>query len=434
MFVCLFLLSFPPSTRGLAHMPHMTLDTGNTGFMLLCSSLVMLMTPGLAFFYGGLVGRKNVLAIMMQSFVSMGWTTVLWWAFGFSMCFSGDLKSGTDIAGIIGNFDWAFLRGMTLDTPSPINPTIPLIVFCAYQMMFAIITPALITGAFANRVRFPAYMLFLTFWLVLVYFPFVHMIWGGGIMAKYGVLDFAGGIVVHNIAGIAALASVLYVGRRKTVDTGPHSIPLVALGTGLLWFGWYGFNAGSEFRVDAVTAIAFLNTDLAASFAGIAWLALEWRASGKPKFLGLLTGAVAGLATITPAAGYVSPQTACLIGVLAGIVCYYAVALKNKLHWDDALDVWGVHGVGGFLGILLCGVFATTAFNPAGANGLLAGNPRFFLIELVAVLFSSAWAFVFTYGMLWLIDRVTAVKVDEDAETYGLDKVLHGELAYVEGL
>jgi len=314
------------------------LDTGNTGFMLLCSSLVMLMTPGLAFFYGGLVGRKNVLSIMMQSFTSMGWTTVLWWAFGFSMCFSGDLKSGTDYAGIIGNFDWAFLKGISLNTPSPANDTIPLFVFFGYQMMFAIITPALITGAFANRVRFPAYMLFLTGWLVLVYFPFVHMIWGGGIMAQWGVLDFAGGIVVHNIAGIAALASVLYVGRRHVVDRGPHSIPLVALGTGLLWFGWYGFNAGSEFRVDAVTAVAFINTDLAASFAAITWLAIDWMTSGKPKFLGLLTGSVAGLATITPAAGYVSPTTAVIYGLLSGLVCYFAVALKNKAGWDDALD------------------------------------------------------------------------------------------------
>ena len=412
----------------------MTIDTGNTAFMLLCSSLVMLMTPGLAFFYGGLVGRRNVLAIMMQSFVSMGWTTVLWWAFGFSMCFSGDLKSGTDLGGIIGNFHWAFLSGITLDMPSPINATIPMIVFCAYQMMFAIITPALITGAFANRVTFKAYMLFLTFWLTFVYFPFVHMIWGGGIMARWGVLDFAGGIVVHNIAGIAALASVLYVGKRKVEDRGPHSIPLVALGTGLLWFGWYGFNAGSEFRVDSVTAVAFLNTDIAASFAAIAWLCLDWRQFRKPRFLGLLTGAVAGLATITPAAGYVSPATACLIGLIAGVVCFYAVALKNKLKWDDALDVWGVHGVGGFLGIVLCGIFATTAFNPAGVDGLLRGNAHFFLVELAAVAISSAWAFVFTYGMLWLIDRITPVKVQGADEVEGLDRALHGETAYLEGI
>ncbi|MEO8275412.1 MAG: ammonium transporter [Thermoanaerobaculia bacterium] len=412
----------------------MTIDTGDTGFMLLCSSLVMLMTPGLAFFYGGLVGRKNVLAIMIQSFVSMGWTTVLWWAYGFSLCFSGDLKSGTDFAGILGNFDSAFLRGITLDTPSPLNAGIPMIVFCAYQMMFAIITPALITGAFTNRVTFKAYMVFLTGWLTLVYFPFVHMVWGGGILAKIGVLDFAGGIVVHNIAGIAALASVLYVGRRRIEDKGPHSIPLVALGTGLLWFGWYGFNAGSEFRVDAVTGVAFLNTDLAASFAAIAWLAIDWMTTKRPKFLGLLTGAVAGLATITPAAGYVSPATACLIGLIAGGVCYYAVALKNRMGWDDALDVWGVHGVGGFLGILLCGVFATTAFNPAGVDGLLRGNSHFFVVQLIAVVVSSIWAFVFTYGMLWLIDRVTAVKVTESGEREGLDQALHGEAAYLEGL
>ena len=310
------------------------LDTGNTGFMLLCTSLVMLMTPGLAFFYGGLVGRRGVLTIMMQSFVSMGWTTVVWFAVGYSLCFSGGE------GGIIGNLDMAFLRGVTLETPAPLNDTIPLIVFIAYQMMFAIITPALITGAFTGRVTFKAYMLFLTGWLLFVYFPFVHMVWGGGWLAQQGVLDFAGGIVVHAIAGTAALASVLYVGRRKTVDSGPHSIPLVALGTGLLWFGWYGFNAGSEFRVDAVTAVAFLNTDIAASFAAIVWLAIDWNRASKPKFLGLLTGAVAGLATITPAAGYVSPTTAVIIGCVAGGVCYAAVALKNRLKLDDALDVW----------------------------------------------------------------------------------------------
>src|SRR5712671_3636836 len=330
-------------------MPPMTIDTGNTAFMLLCSSLVMLMTPGLAFFYGGLVGRKNVLAIMIQSFVSMGWTTVIWYLYGYSLCFSGDWH------GVIGNFHNAFLRGIDLTTPSP-NPSIPAFVFVAYQMMFAIITPALISGAFTNRVTFKAYMLFLTGWLTLVYFPFVHMVWGNGILGEWGVREFAGGIVVHNIAGIAALVSVLYVGKRKVKDHGPHSIPLVALGTGLLWFGWYGFNAGSEFRVDSITAVAFLNTDIAASFAAIAWLLMDWTTTRKPKFLGLLTGAVAGLATITPAAGYVSPATACLIGVIAGVVCFYAVALKNRLGWDDALDVWGVHGVGGFLGIILCSI------------------------------------------------------------------------------
>ncbi len=305
------------------------LDTGNTGFMLLCSSLVMLMTPGLAFFYGGLVGRKNVLAIMIQSFVSLCWTTVLWYVCGYSLCFSGGA------GGVIGDLHMAFLRGVDVMAPSP-NDSIPLIVHIAYQMMFAIITPALITGAFANRVTFKAYFIFLNLWLLLVYFPFVHMMWGGGLLAKLGALDFAGGIVVHNIAGMAALASVLYVGRRRVQDRGPHSIPLVALGTGLLWFGWYGFNAGSEFRVDAVTATAFLNTDIAASFAGMAWFFVEWATGAKPKFLGLLTGSVAGLATITPAAGYVSPNGAVIIGIVSGVVCFYAVALKNRLNWDDA--------------------------------------------------------------------------------------------------
>jgi Amt family ammonium transporter len=403
------------------------LDTGNTGFMLLCSSLVMLMTPGLAFFYGGLVGRKNVLAIMIQSFVSLCWTTVIWFVCGYSLCFSGGA------GGVIGNLDMAFLRGVNLMAPSP-NDSIPLIVHIAYQMMFAIITPALITGAFANRVSFKAYFIFLTLWLLFVYFPFVHMIWGGGLLAKWGVLDYAGGIVVHNIAGIAALASVLYVGRRRVQDKGPHSIPLVALGTGLLWFGWYGFNAGSEFRVDATTAAAFINTDLAASFAGMAWFIVEWAWGRKPKFLGLLTGSVAGLATITPAAGYVSPTSAVLIGIVSGVVCFLAVALKNKLEWDDALDVWGVHGVGGFIGIVMLGVFATTAYNPAGTNGLLAGNPSFFVKQCAAVLLSSVWAFVFTLGMLWLIDRVTPVKVEQAEEEMGLDEALHGETAYIEAL
>ncbi len=401
------------------------LDTGNTGFMLLCTSLVMLMTPGLAFFYGGLVGRKNVLAIMIQSFVSMGWTTVVWFAVGYSLCFSGD------VGGVIGNLDKAFLNGVSLDSASPLNPSIPELVFFGYQMMFAIITPALITGAFANRVTFKAYMAFLTAWLLFVYFPFVHMVWGGGLLAKWGVLDFAGGIVVHNIAGLAALASVLYVGKRHSEDRGPHSIPLVALGTGLLWFGWYGFNAGSEFKVDATTAVAFVNTDVAASFAAVAWLVVAWLTEKRPSFLGLLTGAVAGLATITPAAGYVSPSAAALIGIIAGVVCYGAVTLKNRLHWDDALDVWGVHGVGGFLGVVLLGVFATTAFNPNGVNGLLGGDATFLAKQLVAVALSSVWAFGFTYGMLWLINRVTPVRVSDAAEAEGLDFSLHHEEAYV---
>jgi Amt family ammonium transporter len=403
------------------------INIGNTAFMLICASLVMLMTPGLAFFYGGLVGRRNVLAIMIQNYISLAWTTVLWFAFGYSMSF------GPTIGGIIGDpTTYAFMRGVTLNTMfAGNNAGIPLVVHIAYQMMFAIITPALITGAFANRVTFKAYMLFLTLWLFFVYFPFVHMLWGGGLLQKWGVLDFAGGIVVHNTAGLAALASVLYVGRRRVTDSGAHSVPLVALGTGLLWFGWYGFNAGSEFRVDSVTAVAFLNTDLAASFAAISWMLVGWWFEKRPTFIGLLTGAVAGLATITPAAGYVSPVSAVIIGIVSGGVCYFAVALKNRLKWDDALDVWGVHGVGGALGIVLLGVFATTAFNAQGANGLLAGNPVFLGKQLAAIALSSVWAFAFTYAMLWLIDIITPVKVDEAAETRGLDSALHGETAYL---
>ncbi len=404
-------------------------DTGNTGFMLLCASLVMLMTPGLAFFYGGLVGRKNVLAIMMQSFVSMGWTTVLWAAIGYSMCFSGTYGHG-DFFGIIGNFNNAFFHGITPSTPMP-HDNIPLFVFIAYQMMFAIITPALITGAFTNRINFTAYFVFLTVWLLFVYFPFVHMIWGGGILAAWGVLDFAGGIVVHAIAGFAALASIFYVGKRSVNDRGPHSIPLVALGTGLLWFGWYGFNAGSELKVDSVTAAAFLNTDVAASFAAMTWLVIAWYFEKKPKFLGLLTGAVAGLATITPCAGYVTISSAIIIGIAAGIVCYLAVSLKNKLGWDDALDVWGVHGMGGVLGTILLGVFADLSINAAGANGLLLGNGSFLFKQTVAVVGASVYAFAFTYASLVLINLVTPVKVTPEDEKAGLDEVLHGEIAYL---
>jgi len=398
-------------------------DTGNTGFMLVATSLVMLMTPGLAFFYGGLVGRRNVLSIMIQSFVSMGVTTVLWYAVGFSLCFSGGE------GGIIGNLDHAFLRGIDPTTPFG-DGQIPMLVFIAYQMMFAIITPALITGAFSNRVRFPAYLIFLVGWLLLVYFPFVHMIWGGGLLAKWGVLDFAGGIAVHNIAGMAALASVLYVGKRKFAEEGPHSIPLVALGTGLLWFGWYGFNAGSQLQVDSITALAFLNTDIAASFAAITWLIIEWNRVRKPRFVGLLTGAVAGLATITPAAAFVPPWGAAIIGFAAGVVCYLAVELKNKLGWDDALDVWGVHGVGGALGIIMLGLIGTTTVNAAGANGLFFGGADFFVKQLVAVLVSSIYAFGFTWVMLWLIDRVTPVHTTEQMEQT-LDESLHGEQAYL---
>ncbi len=399
-------------------------DTGNTGFMLIATSLVMLMTPGLAFFYGGLVNRKNVLAIMIQSFVSMGWTTVLWWVCGYSLCFSGGAGS------VIGNLDHAFFRGIIPSMSFSSHIMLPILVVAAYQMMFAIITPALITGAFANRVRFSAYVIFLTLWLLFVYFPFVHMVWGGGLLAKWGVLDFAGGIVVHAIAGFAALAAVFFIGKRKIIE-GLHSVPLVALGTGLLWFGWYGFNAGSEMRVDAITGLAFLNTDIAASFAAVVWLILAWIFEKKPKFVGLLTGAVAGLATITPCAGYVSTGWAVFIGSLSSIVCYIAITFKNRMQWDDALDVWGVHGVGGVLGTICLGIFASATVNPNGTNGLLLGNSSFFMKQTVSVLGAVIYAFLFTYVVLWLINKVTRVRVSSAEEEMGLDESQHGEAAYL---
>jgi Amt family ammonium transporter len=384
----------------------------------------MLMTPGLAFFYGGLVGRKNVLAIMIQSFVSMAIVDIIWFTVGYSLCFSGDMY------GVIGNLDNAFLMNITPDTVFSGNPSIPLYVFIVYQMMFAIITPALITGAFTNRVRFKAYLIFLVAWLFLVYFPFVHMVWGGGILAQWGVKDFAGGIVVHASAGMAALASVFFLGSRKTKKKEiPHNLPLVAIGTGLLWFGWYGFNAGSELSVDSVTVIAFLNTDLAASVAAFTWLIIAWIFEKKPKFLGLLTGSIAGLATITPCAGYVTPAAAMFIGMMAGIVCYIAIWYKNKKKWDDALDVWGVHGVGGIIGTIFLGIFATTMVNAAGANGLLFGGYRFFGIQVIAVGLAAIWAFVFTYVMFWIINKITPVRVTA-AEESKLDEALHGETAY----
>jgi len=403
------------------------MDTGSTGFMLLATSLVMLMTPALAMFYGGLATKRNILAIMIQSFVSLGWTTVLWVIFGYSLCFSGG------DGGIIGNFDKAFLSGIGMDTLWSGNGKIPEFVFIAYQMMFAIITPALITGAFVNRVSFKAYFIFLTVWQIFVYYPLVHMIWGGGLLAHLGVIDFAGGIVVHATAGFAALASVFYVGARVDKNSTPNSIPLVAIGSGLLWFGWYGFNAGSEVQVDNVTSLAFLNTDIAASFATVAWLGVEWIRERKPKFVGLLTGSIAGLATITPCAGFVPLWASPLIGIAAGLVCYYAVQFKNRMKWDDALDVWGVHGMGGVLGTILLGVFASKAVNSAGADGLLFGSTSFLLKETVAVLATAVYAFVFTYLMLVIINMITPVRVSKEDELSGLDNALLGEKAYDEG-
>lgn len=393
----------------------------------------MLMTPALAFFYGGLASKRNILGIMVQSFVSLGWSTILWFIIGYSLCFSGSMAEGTDFFGILGNLDKCFLRGVTPDSIFSGNNAIPEYVFIAFQMMFAIITPALITGAFVNRVSFKAYFIFLTVWQFLVYYPFCHMVWGGGVLAEWGVLDFAGGIVVHATAGLAALASVFFVGARVDKNSTPNSIPLVAIGSGLLWFGWYGFNAGSELKVDGVTANAFLNTDIAASSALFTWMLVEWIRNRKPTFVGILTGSIAGLATITPCAGFVPLWASPIIGVCAGLGCYLAVQWKNKRQWDDALDVWGVHGVGGIIGTILLGVFASTAVNPNGADGLIFGGVSFFFKELVAVLIAALYAFVFTYVMLWIINKITPVRVEEKVEIEGIDSAIHGEKAYDEG-
>ena len=403
----------------------MEFGTGDMAFMLVATALVMLMTPGLAFFYGGLVGRNNVLTIMMQSFVSLGITTIVWYVVGFSLAFSGGEGS------VIGNFDHVFLNNVSITDAYSGEGSIPTMVFFVYQMMFAVITPALITGAFTNRIRFPAYLSFLIAWQLLVYVPFAHMIWGGGLLADWGVLDFAGGIPVHTIAGMAALASVIYLGRRRVAENAPHNVPFVALGTALLWFGWFGFNAGSQLKVDAITATAFVNTQLAAAFASVTWLVIDWRRTKKPSFVGFLTGAIAGLATITPAAGFVSTGSAVIIGIVAGIVCYGAVEWKNRMEWDDALDVWAVHGVGGFIGIIMLGLFASTSINPGGADGLFEGEAVFFGKQAVAAISAAVYAFIATYVILMVINRFTPVLTDEADEETGVDQSLHGEFAYL---
>lgn len=401
------------------------INSGDTAFIIICAALVCLMTPGLAFFYGGLVSRKNVLTIMMQSFISMGVVTIIWFVFGFSLAF------GPDVGGVIGNLQFAFLNGVGFDPNPNYGPTIPFLTFFSYQQMFAIITPALITGAFADRVNFKSYLVFLVAWSILIYIPLAHWVWGGGFLQQLGVVDFAGGIVVHASAGLAALASVLFVGKRNSPsDKGqkPHNITYVALGTGLLWFGWFGFNAGGALAANNIAAIAFINTDIAASVAMITWLGISWISDKKPSFVGALTGAVAGLATITPAAGFIEPWAAALLGLFAGFVCYYAVQFRIKLEWDDALDVWGVHGVGGILGSILVGVFAVKSVN--GINGLIAGDAHQFFLQLGAVIFASVYAFGITYLIMKVVNKFIPVRVTEEEEKNGLDISIHNEEAY----
>lgn len=398
------------------------IDSGDTAFVLISSALVAIMTPGLAFFYGGLVGRKNVLTIMMQSFIAMGIVTVIWALFTFSLSF------GTDIKGIIGGLDFALLRGIGLEPHATYGGDIPLLAFFVFQMMFAIITPALITGAFTDRMNFKSYLVFLILWSILIYAPLAHWVWGGGFISKLGAIDFAGGTVVHISAGMAALASVFVLGKRKNAGHLPHNIPYVALGTALLWFGWYGFNAGSALGANGQAAVAFVNSDIAASVAMVTWLLLSWIIDKRPSMVGALTGVLAGLVAITPAAGYVEPWAALIIGIIAAIACFSAVKFRMKMQWDDALDVWGCHGVGGIVGSVLTGVFASAKIG--GFSGLIEGNTTQFLSNIYGTLIAMAFAFIGTYIILKIVGIFMKLRVELHEEEASLDRALHGEEAY----
>lgn len=401
-----------------------TIDPASTALVLISAALVFVMTPGLAFFYGGLVRRKNVLSIMMQSFVSMGVVTVIWVLIGFSLAFGKSVAGG-----FIGDLRYFALVGVGYNpgVVAGVQQKIPFLAYFVFQEMFAVITPALITGAFADRVTFKSYLIFLVFWSILVYLPLAHWTWGGGFLAQLGVVDFAGGIVVHMSAGFAALASVFIVGKRKIMPgekTAPHNITYVALGAGLLWFGWFGFNGGSALIAGGLAANAFVTTDVAASVAMITWLFISWAHEGRPSVTGAMTGAVAGLVAITPAAGYVQPWAAAVIGVITAFVCYGAIQLREKWGWDDALDVWACHGVGGALGTILVGVFASSAVN--GVSGLIEGNVHQFLVQLLAVVIAVVYAFGVTWLILKIQNYISPIRVPDDVEEKGLDE---GEFA-----
>jgi len=405
-----------------------SVNTGDTAWMIISTALVMFMTPGLAFFYGGLVRRKNILSIVMQCFMLMGVISIQWVLFGYSLAF------GPDHGGLIGGLSWAGLHGVGL-TPNPdYAATIPHQLFMIFQMMFAVITPALIVGAFAERMKFSAFLLFSLLWATIVYDPMAHWVWGaGGMLRELGALDFAGGIVVHINAGMAALAAALVIGKRKGYPeiSPPHNLPFVVLGAALLWFGWFGFNAGSALSSGGLAVSAFVATHMAAVSAAVTWAVLDWISSKRPTALGLMSGAIAGLATITPASGYVTPLGSMGIGVLAGLVCYASVVLvKNKLGYDDSLDAFGMHGVGGMLGVLLVGFWATKTVNPAGANGLFHGEARQLLLQLIAVIAVAAYSFILSWGLLKLVDKVVGLRVNEHSENIGLDLTQHSESAY----
>ena len=407
----------------------MRIDTGDTTWILVSTALVMLMTPGLALFYGGMVRQKNVLGTIMQSFVALGVVTVQWILIGYSLAF------GPDIKGLIGGLQWAGLQGVGL-TPNPdYAATVPHQAFMMFQMMFAIITPALISGAFAERFKFSTYLVFVLLWSTLVYAPLAHWVWGvGGWLRSLGALDFAGGLVVHISSGVSALAAAIIIGKRKGhghEHMPPHNLTMTLLGATLLWFGWFGFNGGSALASGALATSAFLTTHIAAATATLSWIFVEWKLRGKPTLLGAASGAVAGLVAITPASGFVGPLAALFIGLCAGALCYFGVNIKNYFGFDDSLDAVGVHGVGGIFGALATGLFASTAINAAGADGAFFGNPSLLLVQLLSVVVAVVYAFSVTWVILKVLDRTMGVRVPIEEEVEGLDLSQHGESGYI---
>jgi ammonium transporter, Amt family len=403
-------------------------NSGDTAWLLASSAFVMFMTPGLALFYGGLVRTKNVLSTVMMSFFALGLISVLWFVAGYTLGF------GPDKGGLLGGLDFAFLKGVGAE-PSDYAGTIPHSTFMIFQMMFAVITPALITGAIVERTKFKGYVLFLILWSLLVYSPIAHWVWGGGWLgaAGLGALDFAGGTVVHINAGVAALAAILYLGKRKGYgheQFRPHNVPMVVLGASILWFGWFGFNGGSALLSDGLASSAFVATHLGAASAMLGWLIPEKLHNGSPTTVGAATGAVAGLVAITPAAGFVEPWAAVVIGLLAGFVCYGAVAAKSKLGYDDSLDVVGVHMVGGIVGAMLTGVFATTAINSAGADGAFYGNVLLLGKQAIAVGVTLGYSFILTLVICFVVDKLVGLRATEDEELTGLDLTEHAEVGY----
>jgi len=405
------------------------INTGDTAWVLLSAAFVFLMTPGLAFFYGGLVRKKNMLSVLMQCFMLMCIITLQWVIFGYSLSF------GPDIKGMIGSLGWAGLHGVGLEPFSDYSATVPHQAFMIYQAMFAIITPGLILGAFAERMKFSAFVVFSLLWATFVYDPVCHWVWGvGGFLRNSGALDFAGGTVVHINAGIAALVCALVLGKRKGYPSHmspPHNLPFAVLGAGLLWFGWFGFNGGSALGANGLATSALVVTHIAAAAAGLTWSLLEWKISSKPTMLGMITGAVAGLVAITPAAGFVGPIDAIWIGAGVSVICYFFVAVvKTKFGYDDSLDAFGVHGIGGIWGALATGLWATKAVNPAGNNGLFYGNPGLFLVQLKAVVVTIVYSFIVSFVLLKIVDVVIGLRVSEDEERIGLDLTQHRESGY----